>query len=108
LMDQQFAMKWVQNNIAAFGGDPGNVTMFGESAGGHSVYCNLASPTAAGLFAKAISESGSYLMFDNFIQSIVTLPVGETTGSGLVPRGRFGRELPGMLHVRMLAGNLRR
>ncbi len=86
LMDQQFAMQWVQNNIAAFGGDPGNVTIFGESAGGHSVYCNLASPTAAGLFSHAISESGSYLMFDTFIQSIVPLSVGETT-SGLVPSG---------------------
>ena len=81
LMDQQFAMQWVQNNIAAFGGDPSNVTIFGESAGGHSVYCNLASPTAAGLFAHAISESGSYLMFDNFIQSIVPLSVGETPAS---------------------------
>ena len=87
LMDQQFAMKWVQRNIGQFGGDPSNVTIFGESAGGHSVYCNLASPTAAGLFAHAISESGSYLMFDNFIASIVTLPVGESTGSGLVPGG---------------------
>ena len=87
LMDQQFAMQWVQNNIAAFGGDPSNVTIFGESAGGHSVYCNLASPTAAGLFSHAISESGSYLIFDTFIQPIVTLPVGETTGSGLVPAG---------------------
>src|ERR1700722_3809845 len=87
LMDQQFAMQWVQSNIAAFGGDPSNVTIFGESAGGHSVYCQLASPTAAGLYAHAISESGSYLMFDNFIASIVTLPVGESTGSGLVPGG---------------------
>jgi para-nitrobenzyl esterase len=87
LMDQQFAMQWVHNNIAAFGGDPSNVTIFGESAGGHSVYCNIASPTAAGLFSHAISESGSYLMFDAFIQSIVPLSVGETTGSGLVPGG---------------------
>ena len=87
LMDQQFAMQWVQNNIAAFGGDPSNVTIFGESAGGHSVYANLASPTANGLFAHAIAESGSYLIFDTFIQPIVTLPVGETTGSGLVPGG---------------------
>ena len=87
LMDQQFAMQWVQHNIAVFGGDPSNVTIFGESAGGHSVYCNLASPTAAGLFSRAIAESGSYLIFDPFIQPIVTLPVGETTGSSLVPVG---------------------
>jgi para-nitrobenzyl esterase len=87
LMDQQFAMQWVHNNIAAFGGDPGNVTIFGESAGGHSVYANLASPTAAGLFSQAIAESGSYLIFDTFIQPIVPLSVGETTGTGLVPSG---------------------
>jgi para-nitrobenzyl esterase len=88
LMDQQFAMHWVQNNIAAFGGDPSNVTIFGESAGGHSVYCNLASPTGAGLFAQAIAESGSYLIFDTFFpQPIVPLTVGETTGNGLVPAG---------------------
>jgi para-nitrobenzyl esterase len=87
LMDQQFAMQWVQNNIAAFGGDPSNITIFGESAGGHSVYANLASPTARGLFAHAIAESGSYVLFDTFIQPIVTLPVGETTGNGLVPAG---------------------
>jgi len=87
LMDQQFAMQWVQNNIAAFGGDPSNVTIFGESAGGHSVYCNLASPTAAGLFSHAIAESGSYLIFDTFIQPIVPLAVGESTGNGLVPGG---------------------
>lgn len=87
LMDQQFAMQWVQHNIAAFGGDPNNVTIFGESAGGHSVYCNLASPTAAGLFTHAIAESGSYLMFDSFVQTIVPLSVAENPGSGFVPGG---------------------
>jgi para-nitrobenzyl esterase len=86
LMDQQFAMRWVQSNIAAFAGDPGNVTIFGESAGGQSVYCNLASPTAAGLYAHAISESGSYLIFENFLQAIVPISVAETT-DGLVPSG---------------------
>ena len=60
LMDQQFALQWVQRNIADFGGDPNNVTIFGESAGGLSVHSNLASPTAAGLFHKAIAESGAY------------------------------------------------
>jgi para-nitrobenzyl esterase len=52
LMDQQFALQWVQRNIAGFGGDPDNVTVFGQSAGGLSVQSHLASPTAAGLFQK--------------------------------------------------------
>lgn len=86
LMDQQFAMSWVQSNIANFGGDPSNVTIFGESAGGHSVYCQIASPTAAGLFAHAIAESGSYVIFENFLQAIVPLSVAETTDT-LVPSG---------------------
>jgi para-nitrobenzyl esterase len=60
LMDQQFALKWVQRNIAAFGGDPRNVTIFGESGGGLSVFSHLASPLAAGLFHGAIVQSGAY------------------------------------------------
>jgi para-nitrobenzyl esterase len=60
LMDQQAALRWVHRNIRAFGGNPANVTIFGESAGGQSVLVQLASPSARGLFAKAIVESGGY------------------------------------------------
>jgi para-nitrobenzyl esterase len=60
IMDQQAALKWVQENIASFGGDKDNVTVFGESAGGFSVMVHLASPGSKGLFQKAIVQSGNY------------------------------------------------
>ncbi|XP_050515675.1 juvenile hormone esterase-like [Diabrotica virgifera virgifera] len=61
LKDQQLALKWVQNNIKSFNGDPNNVTIFGESAGSASVHIHVVSPSSKGLFHKAILQSGCLL-----------------------------------------------
>ena len=95
LMDQQLALKWVRRNIEAFGGDPHRVTIFGESAGGQSVYAQLASPLAAGLFRRAIAESGAYLEFQDYFPYIVTLETAETTGTALVLSGIVNAEAVG-------------
>src|SRR5262245_6404824 len=58
LLDQQAALRWVRENIAAFGGNPKRVTIFGESAGSADVCLQIASPGSRGLFHRAISESG--------------------------------------------------
>ena len=57
LRDQQLALSWVKSNIAAFGGDPELVTIFGQSAGSYSVYQQVLSPQAKGLFKRAIGQS---------------------------------------------------
>ncbi len=69
LQDQQAGLRWVQQNIASFGGNPGDVTVFGESAGGASTCDQVASPTAKGLFKNAISVSGFYNYQNNIVWS---------------------------------------
>ncbi|CAG2067434.1 unnamed protein product, partial [Timema podura] len=61
LKDQRAALRWIQQNIERFGGDPAQITIFGESAGGTSVEYQLISPSTSGLFQRAISQSGSVL-----------------------------------------------
>ena len=69
LLDQIAALKWIRKNIASFGGDPGNVTIAGQSAGSMSVNCLIASPVAKGLFNKAIAESGSMMVSNPMIKT---------------------------------------
>ena len=83
-LDQIAALKWVRRNIAKFGGDPGNVTLFGESAGGGSVLTMMTTPLAHGLFQKAIIESGGGRTgigpMRRVRESAPNLPSGEAVG----------------------------
>jgi para-nitrobenzyl esterase len=80
IQDQQAALEWVRRSIGGFGGDPRNVTIFGESAGGLSVCAQLASPTSSGLFQRAITESGPCTA------QLRTLPTAEAAGVALAAR----------------------
>src|SRR3546814_12138573 len=82
LLDQIEALRWVRRNIAAFGGDPGQVTIAGESAGGLSVIALLASPMARGLFDKAITQSGYMPSYRALHDETPGLPSAEETGRG--------------------------
>jgi para-nitrobenzyl esterase len=95
-LDMVAALEWVRDNIAAFGGDPGNVTVFGESGGGGKVSALLAMPAAQGLFHRAVIQSGAAIRFTtreraNALAASVLKQLGLSDAGGLqdVPLGKL-------------------
>jgi para-nitrobenzyl esterase len=95
LLDQVEALRWVRANVEAFGGDPGNVTIFGESAGGMSVGTLLGLPAARGLFQKAIAQSGACQGVHGDRESSSAVAAAVLSSLGLAtPHVRHLREAP--------------
>lgn len=82
ILDQILALQWVRENVAAFGGDPGNVTVFGQSAGAGSVAALLAMPSAAGLFRRAIAQSVPGTFFTTRLAADVSAAIATEVGVG--------------------------
>jgi len=122
LLDQIAALKWVRANIARFGGNPNNVTIFGQSAGGGSAMLLTVSPLARGLFQKAIFESGAALNLPSAAKGAgPRLPQAEQAGVGLAaalhannlaalralsPSAFLGRDVPGVSRGPIIDGRI--